>query len=41
VDIEKKFEMGQIAPTRIVERGTKGILIKWKLGELEPERRGY
>jgi hypothetical protein len=27
--------MGHIAPTNIVDRGNKGILIKWKLGDLE------
>ena len=36
VDIDKNFEMGHIAPTRIVDHGSRGILIKWKLGDMEP-----
>jgi hypothetical protein len=36
VEIDRNFEMGQIAPTKIVDHGARGILIKWKLGEIEP-----
>lgn len=36
VEIDKNVEMGHIAPINVVDRGKLGILIKWKLGDIEP-----
>jgi hypothetical protein len=36
VAVDRNIEAGHLAPTNVVDRGSRGILVKWKLGDLEP-----
>lgn len=36
LEVEKKFKVGSIHPTKIIDHGKKGTVVRWEIDSLEP-----